>query len=1661
MAEQLMRWIDLSEHGVELMTMTFPDRRQRLVLRGDTDVSEWGIVNTLGFEKTKAGFFVRDSLTVSKVEFQSVFPELKIVDMPVSRVRRIVSGGSDKARVQQELALRQATPLGTNHLGQEVFEGVMGRFVRSGDAVVTERQGKSPAVYLRATNDESLALCADAFVARMTSGRNFKTGDFEAYARVIFDVNALPKGDERLAKANAALELAMARSWSAQSQSADRGAFGAALRLHEAQPFKQNAVRREATPLPLVAAIAHIVRSYGPKKVGVVQAGSGAIAYALSGIDVQASDSDPQYSPGSYRVSSSNLSWQRVEARSCDVSVGLPSARTSPGNTYSGVFLNRTDHICAMHVLAARPDDGVSVLLLGGDSSEDASTGDVTQSKDFLDWLYRNYEVSGIAEVEGALTRKQSDSWPYRVAVVGAKRAVADASLSCPEYLPVISSYEDLWAFSAGFDKRAEVQSRPQRVILTDFPPREPQSIVAPEQEAPTALAADEVVVAPAAGVGASAEAAVSAQENAYQAPYTPFSKAGEPEAMIPRNLVAPTYKALSRVAKAHGDIDAFVMSSLGIKDQEELARAFSAEQVDALALAIDAVGRGKGFIEGDMTGLGKGRVLSGVARWAFEQKKNVVFITEKANLFSDFWRDLTDTGAAPLVKPFLVNAGSGIIDSSGQKVHKAPKKDVQDAVFGGVSDVWGEGYNVVFSTYSQFSRSSDVSPKSSWLERVCKDAVVILDESHNAAGDSQVNKNIEAALRGSAGVIYSSATFAKTAQNMAIYARVFPDGLDSDELKETLEAGGEPLNEVLSAALAEDGVFVRREHDMSQLTFETIIDHDRLPRNERYADEMADVLMLMARASRQTESIMQSAATRDSKAMYTAPNFGGMRYLASRHFMLALNIDKAIDSALESLQSGEKPVLVVESTMESLIRDAALDEDMGDADLVDGEIVEGSTSPVEERDIKAVTFKDVIAKVFDRCISVRRRMGDTSERIHALDLNVPESQKNELKRLRERAMSIIQRFEGLSASPLDAFRNALARFDYKCGEISGRGIRLEDVEGGMQRVVSAQTTDRAQIVRAFNSGELDAIMLTRSGSTGISLHNSKLFEDRRPRVMIEAQIFNNVAERVQVYGRCNRKGQESAPTIRTLSTGLPGEVRSLGMQRKKLRALSANTTSNRENAVDSDDVVDLLNPLGDEVARSYLQTRPAIADRLGINAQREKEDASDIFVVNALMSRIEMLKTAEQRDVLIDLEAEYKAKLAELDAQGLNPFKLTRHEWRAKVVSSTVFEPAQSGDSVLDRPVLLNEIEYVIEQNPMRGKEVVKSWQADLKSLGDDLRIAAISRGAPSRWSFVSKAMIDAAYINVTALQNESLGKFKSVAAALSDGKSNAVKILHEKYDQLRVALDSRVEHGKMIMFTHAGEQVRGVIVGVKLPPSGKEHLLGQYEIKVIQPGESHPKAYTLNTILGGDLKVLSRFKQDAIETLFDEAPSGRVTIKRLVLDGNLFRSSQYAVRHDLGHSISYVDDSGATKRAVLLNRSVTMENVMSLPVRIGDPKMVTAWLKGGSGRAGVYSHAEFDKSLDQTVKLERIRDGFVVDLPKSGQFMNARKDKKLISIVGKLTGRHSFRATIDETKVAKLVARLDELGVDFYAPSDARSWISRYEPSGRRAVSTQKLSR
>ncbi|MEZ5579366.1 MAG: hypothetical protein R3F40_08100 [Candidatus Competibacteraceae bacterium] len=97
-----------------------------------------------------------------------------------------------------------------------------------------------------------------------------------------------------------------------------------------------------------------------------------------------------------------------------------------------------------------------------------------------------------------------------------------------------------------------------------------------------------------------------------YQERYVARSGVGAASTMIPANMATAVNRALDRVEARQGcDVDTFVGRELGMSAAERAAH-FAPEQIDALALAFDAHDRGRGFIEADETGIGKGRGAGG-----------------------------------------------------------------------------------------------------------------------------------------------------------------------------------------------------------------------------------------------------------------------------------------------------------------------------------------------------------------------------------------------------------------------------------------------------------------------------------------------------------------------------------------------------------------------------------------------------------------------------------------------------------------------------------------------------------------------------------------------------------------------------------------------------------------------------------------------------------------------------------------------------------------------------------------------------------------------------------------------------------------------------------------------------------------------------------------
>ena len=1141
---------------------------------------------------------------------------------------------------------------------------------------------------------------------------------------------------------------------------------------------------------------------------------------------------------------------------------------------------------------------------------------------------------------------------------------------------------------------------------------------------------------------------ASTAVENDYQMPYQAKSQVAEPSSMIPRNMGTPIRQVLDRIETEYGDIDHYVGDKLQWSF-DELADALSPEQVDAVALGIYAIENDRALLEGDQTGLGKGRVMAAMARYNVLHGRKVIFITETPTLFTDFWRDVRDINSADLFSPMIVNDGVAMFDPvTGKKLIDAtPKAVIQRAI---KNDEIPAEYNLVLATYSQFNRTAESSPKSRWIVSAARNAALNLDESHNAAGaSSNTGTNIRAAIEYADAVVYSSATSMKNASNVLIYSKLFPGSVDLGSLPETLSAGGEVLQEVLSGMLAQDGVFIRREHDLSGLQFRTAVSKQEA-RNREFSDKLADILELMNYLSGDIKSLVNDRNKDIEKMLESIPeseragnrmgassvNFGSRLFALYRQFLMAIKTDLAVEQTLDALNNGQKPVIVLENTMETLLRETLLSQDVTLSDLDEVSVEQSLNGP--QLLGEGLSFKDVLRRTLNRIsyyvetdrYGSARKVAIESE--SALDLM-------------DRISSLIDEFPELPISPLDDIRRQIEAAGFKCGELSGRKLRIEQNEEGQFFASNIQERPRAQLVREFNAGETDAVILTNAGSTGISLHSSKTFADQRQRRLIELQSAADVNRRVQFFGRVNRKGQINLPIIETLSSGLIGEARPIAMQNAKLRKLSANTTANQDNAALDRSVPDFINSIGNAVAKRYLESAPSIALRLDIDIESETEDP--VHFIQKLTSRLVMLKVDEQEMIYAALTDEYERLIRELDAKGENPLKSQELDVKAEVVSSAIYEAGDpNSNSAFSLPVYIKEIKYNEQINPMRTADVNVRMTDGLNLLEGH----PLNGGEQDAQSFILEIK---SYLikNRNIYLKQSLSKrFDSLEHALSDKDSNAAKTMLDRLQFIDRLLDG-INVGSVVRYTNdMNEEAIGVVTRVSIPMSlDKLSYTGSYSMNIAVPGKQSTELRTFYSLQADpQFQVMSQQLQSGILRSFDTAQRGTVERRRLILDGNLFKAAQIAAKNDLGNSVIYTDANGNRLRGVILRKDLKIDHLNRLPVRIEQPSMARQLIEANPRlRLSTSVSDVIDRTKELVISFapdSKLVEIFVPGTKsRGGAYFN---DESLLKVTGQFSGNQGgmiAKFSIDKLDSAMKV--IYSKGVSIYAPSSARDEINK----------------
>ncbi len=870
--------------------------------------------------------------------------------------------------------------------------------------------------------------------------------------------------------------------------------------------------------------------------------------------------------------------------------------------------------------------------------------------------------------------------------------------------------------------------------------------------------------------------------------PYAPANSLPTLETIVPDNMDEETREALANLRGAiGGDVEGFVCAKLRM-GPDELARSLKAEQVDSVALAIYNIeARKQGIVIGDQTGVGKGRQAAAIIRYALRQGYTPVFITARANLFSDIYRDCKALGIAD-ARPIIFNSGATVVDTTRTKAdYEEPVQgdDETDADFDkrlmkaqahayevvytgdGAQDfetpgALPDGYDYVMATYSQFNARK--SPKKEWLMELAARSrcVFILDEAHMAAGaHSNTGEYFRDLLTQAAGAVFLSATFAKRADNMGIYATktlLGQCGMSGDELMAVLAKGGAPLQEVLASNLVRAGQMVRRERSMQNVVVRYITLDERgnkefgVPNSSEQDRANSDAVMSRMRRlmtlHKSVEQHMSRLCDTERKriadaARDAAKELGYMRFLAetaspldslfalTESLLLSTKAESVARRAAQHVAEGRKVVICVAKTKES-----AYGRPLND----DGDMIDGS-------------LKSMLLDIYRRALTARIVV-ETEDKAaadflqlhgYALARTSPKGGKGmyRLQRAADLSREAATLFTGpegaeatraeiealsnpLPLSPIDYMRHVLEAEGVRVGECTGRTTRLRYDDGDVTRatVEAKPKSDVTATYARFQNNEIDVMFINQAGATGASCHavptDKVPAQEVKQRVMIIAQPELDVTQEMQKRGRINRTGQlpNLPPVYEYISTSIPAERRMLMMLKRKLKSLDANTSSDQRQNDTMLDTPDFFNRYGDEAARNWLSNNGKECEKMGL--PRIYGDAQADGLARTATARAALLNCKEQDKFYSDILDSYAYRVEEAKDSGVYNLECEYKNLKATCVSQQVVGLGNRSNNFFGGASILRKYAYQVEAGHTfatahghfaRNREKIEKW--------------------------------------------------------------------------------------------------------------------------------------------------------------------------------------------------------------------------------------------------------------------------------------------------------------------------------------------------------------
>ena len=1045
------RWLDMGAHGLTLAVCDMGDIRL-LAATGNPSADDAAQLEQSGFVSAGDDLWVREGDTVDLEALVAAFPQSRPVQVSVTEfssrfvIRQAEAAKRENRRSREERdderrrllsdLLSGSRKLGVNHVGQEVWayeddkRFCLQREGKTNFSILSEeeREGINPGLFLRGVSPAAEAQAVEGFVEGMAAGENRRYDELRRFAGVVYgNGEAVAPDDERLIHIDSLIEGAMIRWLARRNTRSGREIFHGAQRLQEARAYRTelsgNPGFRDILPLPVSVAMQRIAGTEGELRGRSVLASGwpslGAFVPAVASLHARSHDEATLNAvmTAARRASALKSAEGDTPVIPFAVLFSEPASVSAEPAVIDGFTIRRADIAAAFTGLSEREAEGHTVMAFEAPRNTD-------EEREFAEFHYRTaqkYAIEGVARVRGALTVRNGAGW-YLFSVGRLRPEMQAEPPAAAMKITDITEYTDLWTWTSSI-------AVTRAAIGNYFGAEQEQEQDKDDEPA-------------------------DMQVNKYQSPYVSLSSLGTATTMVPRNLEAATRKAHDNLRLAHPDFDTWICNQLGMT-KENAATVLSPEQIDAAGMTLHAFERNRAALIGDQTGLGKGRAMAAVMRWAILQGKKVIFVTEKTLGFGEIARDFMDIGAFGDLAPFVMNANVNIRDENADVQPGEEKPSIlvsteRDAVL----DVMRSGRfpdrsNIVFMTFSQVNQAGEpkqkkkkrankkedakkqraeeraaaaaavqaqaevqadaaiaaeaaaageipedelfgfqpemdmgaeqavdddadetdeveadipaagetddneepdegdeilpqgVSAKSWWLRHaVDKDTVLVLDESHNASGTkSNIGGNVHAAIQAAGNVLFCSATYAKNARTMEIYAPLLPADFDSSNISQIINRGGDDMHAIFSSMLVEDGVMAARQHDLSNCKFIPMFDDKYSERNKDYLGRLAPILSEMSYMSgdigrrlnslnrRTTLELMdkfkhnEGAVQKKMRTMgLRTVAFGSPLYQITKLCVASLLVDSTVDGWIKALEEGRKPMVFTENTIQGLM---------------------------------------------------------------------------------------------------------------------------------------------------------------------------------------------------------------------------------------------------------------------------------------------------------------------------------------------------------------------------------------------------------------------------------------------------------------------------------------------------------------------------------------------------------------------------------------------------------------------------------------------------------------------------------------------------------------------------------------------------------------------